>query len=144
MSVKLCDVHPDATSQLVTRGLLNLTHRRSREHPEPMTIGSFEDVEVELEVTSWIFEPGHRVRLDVAGTDWPNAWPPPTPVTLTLDRSASSLVLPVLEGPSPEPVPRLEILPPPPPRGPDPSVVRVVSTDRARRETVAETAYGAP
>ena len=143
VSVKLCDVHPDGTSQLVTRGLLNLTHRRSREHPEPMPVDSFEDVEVELEVTSWIFEPGHRVRLDVAGTDWPNAWPPPTPVTLTLDRSASSLVLPVLEGPSPEPAPRLEILPPPP-REPDPTVVRVVSTDRARRETVAETAYGAP
>ena len=30
LSARLCDVHPDGTSQLVTRGLLNLTHRDSQ------------------------------------------------------------------------------------------------------------------
>jgi putative CocE/NonD family hydrolase len=101
LSAKLCDVHPDGTSQLVTRGLLNLAHRDSREHPSPVEPGEPVDVAVELEVTSWIFEPGHRVRLDLAGSDWPNAWPPPRPVRLTIDRAASALVLPTLEGPSP-------------------------------------------
>jgi hypothetical protein len=101
LSAKLCDVHPDGTSQLVTRGIANLTHRRSREAPEPLEPGRPYEVEVELEVTSWIFEPGHGVRLDLAGTDWPTCFPPPGPVRLTIDRAATTLVLPTLDGPSP-------------------------------------------
>ncbi len=101
LSVKLCDVFPDGTSSLVARGMLNLTHRDSRERPSALTSGEPVDVQLELEATSWTFEPGHRVRLDLAGTDWPNAWPPPTPVTLSVDRGATRLELPVLQGPSP-------------------------------------------
>ena len=101
LSAKLCDVHPDGTSQLVTRGLLNLTHRESREEPTPLEPCAPYRVSVELEVTSWIFEPGHRIRLDLAGSDWPNAWPPPTPLTLTVERAGSALILPTVDGPSP-------------------------------------------
>src|SRR5262245_7311661 len=36
VSVKLCDVAPDGTSNLVTKGLLNLTHRNGHERPEPL------------------------------------------------------------------------------------------------------------
>ena len=46
---------------------------------------------LELEAASWTFEAGHRIRLDLAGTDWPNVWSPPEPVTLTIDRSATTL-----------------------------------------------------
>ena len=98
LSAKLCDVHPDGTSQLVTRGLLNLTHRDSRERPEPLVPGEPVDVSIELEVTSFVFERGHRIRLDLAGADWPNAWAPPLPGTLTIDRGSGSLLLPTLEG----------------------------------------------
>jgi putative CocE/NonD family hydrolase len=101
LSAKLCDVHPDGTSQLVTRGLLNLTHRGSREEPTPLVPGESVTVEIELEVTSWVFEPGHRIRLDLAGADWPNAWAPPSPGTLSIDRAGSTLWLPVLDGPAP-------------------------------------------
>ena len=101
MSAKLCDVFPDGTSSLVARGMLNLTQRESREHPSALTPGEPVDVELVIETTSWTFEPGHRVRLDLAGTDWPNAWPPPEPVTLSIDRASASLGLPVLDGPSP-------------------------------------------
>ena len=142
--VKLCDVHPDGTSQLVTRGLLNLTHRTSREHPEPMPVDEPVDVEVELEVTSWIFEPGHRIRVDIAGTDWPNAWPPPAPVMLRIDRSASALILPVLEGPSPDPAPRFDILPPPSTHADDPTVTWSVTRGDDHGTSVARTGYGAP
>jgi hypothetical protein len=55
-------------------------------------------VTVPLDVTSWVFEKGHRVRVDLAGTDWPNVWPPPEPVTLGIDRSASRITLPVVDG----------------------------------------------
>jgi len=100
LSAKLCDVFPDGTSALVTRGLLNLSHRESREHPSPLEPGTPYRAEVELEVTSWIFEPGHRIRLDLAGSDWPNAWPPPAAATLTFERGGSALILPGVDGPS--------------------------------------------
>jgi hypothetical protein len=59
-------------------------------------------VTVQLDATSWIFERGHRIRLDLAGADWPSTWAPPQAGTLTVDRSASALVLPVLDAPHPD------------------------------------------
>ncbi len=142
LSAKLCDVHPDGTSQLVTRGLLNLSHRDSRESPAALEPGRAYDVTLELEVTSWVFEPGHRIRLDLAGTDWPNCWPPPTPVTLTIDRSRSSLVLPGVGSPAPiEEVPEL-----PRPRRSQAwetdGVTSTVEHDLDRRETRALLRFG--
>jgi putative CocE/NonD family hydrolase len=110
---KLCDVFPDGASALVARGALNLTHRRSHADPEPLEPGRTYAVSFELDATSWIFEPGHGLRLDVAGTDWPNLWPPPTPVVLSVDPSRSSLSLPVLRGASP--IRSTPALPPPRP-----------------------------
>ncbi|MEX2421775.1 MAG: CocE/NonD family hydrolase [Actinomycetota bacterium] len=142
LSAKLCDVHPDGTSQLVTRGLLNLTHRDARESPSPLEPGQSYDVTLELEVTSWVFEPGHRIRLDLAGTDWPNCWPPPTPVTLTIDRTRSSLVLPIVEGPAP--VAERPALPEPrlPQIWSADGVRSTIEHDLARRETRAIVRYG--
>jgi putative CocE/NonD family hydrolase len=101
VSVKLCDVFPDGTSALVTRGILNLTHRDSHASPRPLEPGTPYRVRVELDATSWIWEEGHRVRLDLAGADFPSSWPPPGGSTLSVDPAASELVLPVLDGPSP-------------------------------------------
>ncbi len=148
LSAKLCDVFPDGTPALVTRGLLNLTHRRSRERPEPMEPGRWERVELELDVTSWTFEEGHRIRLDLAGTDWPNAWPPPGPATLTVDRAGAVLRLPALQGPSP--VTEVPSLPPstreqeraPGPDGPGGPLVWRVEHDVLGRETRAVIGLG--
>jgi len=150
LSAKLCDVHPDGTSQLVTRGLLNLAHRTSRTTPEPFAVGEVAEVGVELEVTSWVFEPGHRVRLDLAGSDWPNAWPPPQPCRLSISRAGSALVLPTLDGPSP--IGRTPELPPPRPSGAtgggsghdDQGVEWRIEHDVLRRETRAVVRSGGP
>ena len=101
LSAKLCDVFPDGASSLVARNILNLAHRDSREEPSPLEPGHRYEITIDLEAASWTFEAGHRIRLDLAGTDWPNVWSPPEPVTLTIDRSATTLTLPVLDGPSP-------------------------------------------
>jgi hypothetical protein len=112
VSLKLCDVFEDGTSALVSRTAFNLTHRRSHDDPEPLEPGAPHEVAVELDATSWRFEAGHRVRLDVAGADWPNVWPPPGRSRLTIHRAGSALVLPVVAGPPPlGPTPSL-----PPPR----------------------------
>jgi putative CocE/NonD family hydrolase len=151
LSAKLCDVHPDGTSQLVTRGLLNLTHRESREHPSPLPPDEPVDVTIELEVTSWVFESGHRIRLDLAGSDWPNAWAPPHPCTLSIDRDGSALVLPTLEGPPP--VDRTPELPPPRAAAAGTDPPQAAQTDETtwriehdvlRRETRAVVRYGGP
>jgi uncharacterized protein len=101
LSAKLCDVFPDGASSLVSRNILNLAHRDSRESPSPMEPGHRYEIEIELEAASWTFEAGHQIRLDLAGTDWPNVWSPPEPVTLRIDRASTTLELPVLDGPSP-------------------------------------------
>ncbi|HSK89701.1 MAG TPA: CocE/NonD family hydrolase [Euzebyales bacterium] len=101
VAARLCDVAPDGTSALITRGWLNLTHRDGHAAPAPLVPGRFHDVTLELEVTSWTLDPGHRLRLALAGTEWPNAMAPPAPVTLRIDRSASHLRLPLIAGDTP-------------------------------------------
>lgn len=111
LSAKLCDVFEDGTSSLVARGMANLTHRDGGEEPSDLRPGVPYEIAFDLEVASWTFEAGHRIRLDLAGSDWPNAWAPPAPVTLTVDRASTELLLPVLDGPSP--ITERPVLPPP-------------------------------
>src|SRR5439155_19532713 len=99
VAAKLCDVFPDGTSALVSRGFLNLTHRHSHQEPEALVPGEPSLVTIELDATSWVFERGHGVRLDIAGSDWPNVWPPPGPVTLSVEPAESRLILPVVGPP---------------------------------------------
>lgn len=100
LSARVCDVFPDGTSALAARGVLNLAHRHGHADPVPLEPGVRTDVVLELEATSWVFEPGHRLRLALAGSDWPNTWPPPQAGTLVVDRGSVELELPVLDGPS--------------------------------------------
>jgi predicted acyl esterase len=100
LSVKLSDVFEDGTSSLVSRGFLNLTHRRSHEVPEALVPEEPYRVTVGLDATSWTFDPGHRIRLALAGADWPNVWPPPEPLTLRIERTGSALTLPGVSGTS--------------------------------------------
>ena len=101
LSAKVCDVFPDGSSSLVVRGLLNLTRRNGPADPVATPIGEPVEVELELEACSWTFEEGHRIRLDLASADWPNAWAPPSPGTIFVERMDAALVLPTLQGPSP-------------------------------------------
>ena len=62
-AVRLCDVAPSGSSLLVTRGLLNLTHRDSHESPEPLEPGRRYEVVVRLGAIAHAFAPGHRIRV---------------------------------------------------------------------------------
>lgn len=96
ISVRLCDVSPTGESTLITRRMLNLTHRESSEHPEPLEPGERYEVTVPLGAMAYTVPPGHRLRLAVSPTYWPFAWPSPEPVTLSLfTGEASRLELPV-------------------------------------------------
>jgi uncharacterized protein len=84
VAVRLCAVAPDGASLLITRGLLNLTHRDSHEHIAPLEPGRRYDVRVKLDAIAHAVPAGHRLRLAVSTVYWPWAWPSPEPVTLTL------------------------------------------------------------
>jgi hypothetical protein len=103
VSVKLCNVLPDGSVALITRGMLDLRHRGvwpQDPHgavgaaPEDLVPGEWIDVALEFEATTWALLPGNTLRLAIAGTDWPNCWPPPGPVTLDVDTGSIELVLP--------------------------------------------------
>jgi predicted acyl esterase len=96
VAVRLCDVAPTGASTLVTRGVLNLTHRESHEHPTPVEPGQRYTVTVRLNAIAHALQPGHRWRVAVSPTYWPWLWPSPEPVTLSLFTGAASyLTLPV-------------------------------------------------
>jgi predicted acyl esterase len=162
LSAKLCDVFADGTSALVSRGFLNLTHRGGHDAPAPLEPGEQIEVEVELEATSWVFEAGHSVRLSLAGSDWPNVWPPPRAGDLEVERASVELELPVLEGasgaappvfaapPAPAAQPPSELAPPDgdesdgesPEEAPGPRIVRRIEHDSVGRQSRVTTAYG--
>jgi putative CocE/NonD family hydrolase len=93
LAVRLCAVGPDGASLLITRGLLNLTHRDSHEHVEPLEPGRRYDVRVRLDAIAHAIPAGHALRVAVSTVYWPWAWPSPEPVTLTLH--GGTLRLPV-------------------------------------------------
>jgi uncharacterized protein len=146
LSARLCDVFPDGTSALVSRGILNLTHRGGHDDPKPLEASVPTSIEVELEATSWIFEVGHRVRLALAGADWPNTWPPPHGGALEVERSSVELELPILDGPPIAPPPVFHPAPPkedaPSDEGDHPPVVWRIERDVLEGETRVVTAYG--
>ena len=146
LSARLCDVFPDGASALVSRGVLNLTHRESHSQPKPLEAGVPTPIDLELEATSWIFEAGHRLRLALAGSDWPNTWPPPHGGTLEVARDTVELELPVLDGP-PVAAPPVFSPPPPPTKLDEPDIeqpptVRLIERDAVGRQTRVVTSYG--
>ena len=114
--VKLIDVAPDGTSKLVRYGGLNATHRSSHFDPEPLQPGQVYPLEVELKAMSYVFAPGHRIRVAIASADIQNAWPTALHSVNTVYRGGarpSHIILPVIPTRSPElPRPDLKILPP--------------------------------
>jgi hypothetical protein len=89
---RLCDVAPDGSSTLITRGLLNLCHRRGHERPEPLVPGEPVEVTIPLRSTGYAVPVGHRLRLALSTCYWPWMWPSPEPVTITLRTGAASLL----------------------------------------------------
>ena len=115
--VRLADVAPDGTSAQVSAGILNLTHRRSHEHPEPLEPGRVEEIRVSLRPAGYRFLPGHRLRVSVASAAWPVIWPSPEAAEFELwhgPATPSRLILPVVPpaGPGDAPVPAFKTTPP--------------------------------
>ncbi len=95
IAARLSDVTPDDKATRVTYGLLNLTHRDSREQPQALEPGRRYRVRVQLNHVAQRFPAGHRFRISLSTSYWPLAWPPPEPTRLTVNAGASALTVPV-------------------------------------------------
>ncbi|MET9255469.1 CocE/NonD family hydrolase [Streptomyces sp. NPDC003717] len=96
---RLCDVAPDGSSTLVTRGALNLAAREGRDRSVPWPPGATETVTFELNGIGHAFPAGHRVRLAVSSAYWPWIWPQSgSAAGFVLDPAGSALELPVRDG----------------------------------------------
>lgn len=98
--VRLCDLAPDGSSYLITRGYLNGTHRSSHSNPEPLVPGEVYELDFSLMGTAYRFEPGHRLRVSISNADFPVLWPAPEPMQTRLysgGERASYVALPELQ-----------------------------------------------
>lgn len=137
VAVRLCDVAPTGASTLITRGLLNLTHRASHEHPAPLEPGQPYTVTVRLNAIAYAVPAGHRLRVAVSPTYWPFAWPSPEPVTLSVFAGEPSWLRLPTRPPRSEDI---ELPPFEPPEGSPPLTVEVLRTgfnNRFKRYDVA-------
>jgi putative CocE/NonD family hydrolase len=92
---RLEDVAPDGASTLVSYGLLNLTHRYGHEEAVPLIPGKRFTIKLGLNDIAQAFPAGHRIRLALATSHWPIAWPSPDLAQVTVWTQASTLSLPV-------------------------------------------------
>ena len=95
IAVRLNDVAPGGASTRVTYGLLNLTHRDSHEHPQPLEAGKRYLINITLNDVAYAFPPRHKLRLAISTSYWPIAWPAPLAATLSFFTGESFLDLPV-------------------------------------------------
>ena len=70
--VRLVDVWPDGFSQNICYGILRTRFRNGLESPELMAPGQTNELEILMLPTSNLFLGGHRIRIDVTSSDFPN------------------------------------------------------------------------
>ena len=74
---KLIDVHPPSAQDPegfhmnLTDAILRMRFRNGPERPDPIEPGRIYEIEIELPPTANRFEPGHRIRLDIASSNFP-------------------------------------------------------------------------
>lgn len=72
ITAKLIDVFPDGRAINLCSGILRLRYRDDPSSPEPLEAGKVYEVTVPMSVTSNVFLPGHRIRLDVSSSNFPH------------------------------------------------------------------------
>ena len=70
-TAKLVDVYPDGYAMNITDGILRARYRNTWEHPILLTPGERVKVVIEPFATCNLFQRGHRLRLDIASSNFP-------------------------------------------------------------------------
>ncbi len=70
-TAKLVDMYPDGRAMILTNGILRARYHRSFENPELLEPGKVYELNLNLLATSNVFLPGHRIRLEVSSSNFP-------------------------------------------------------------------------
>ncbi len=128
VAARIEHVSPDGFSTLLARGGMNLTRCNDAGRPRPVVPGEPLTVSVAIAATGATIPAGHRLRLAIAGADWPIMWPAPEPFTLTV--TSGTLALTVVD-------PACEVGVPAFPLAPDPPIDDAAHDDPETTWTVA-------
>ncbi len=96
VAVRLNHVHPDGASTRITYGVLNLTHRDSHAHPEPLEPGRTYDISLDLDHIAYRVPKGHHLRVAISSAYWPLIWP--SPETAELHLTGGEIMIPYRVG----------------------------------------------
>ena len=67
----LVDVSPDGYAQLIQEGILRASFRESDTQPTPIEPGQIYQYEIDLWATSYVVQPGHRIRVEISSSNFP-------------------------------------------------------------------------
>jgi uncharacterized protein len=70
-TARLADVWPDGRALGVTDGIVRARYRQGGERAVPLTAGEVSQYTIDLIATSQVFKAGHRVRVDIASSNFP-------------------------------------------------------------------------
>jgi len=70
--VRLVDEHPDGPALEICYGIVRARHRNSLDREELLTPGEVTEFRIRLGATACRFLPGHRIRLEITSSDFPN------------------------------------------------------------------------
>ena len=76
-TAKLVDVFPDGTAVNLNNGIIRASYRDSLSQPTPITPGKVYRYEIKVWPTSNLFKAGHRIRLEISSSDFPQFGPNP-------------------------------------------------------------------
>jgi putative CocE/NonD family hydrolase len=76
-TAKLVDVYPDGTAVNLANGIQKASYRESLFRPTPIRPGEVYRYTINVWPTSNLFQAGHRIRLEVSSSDFPQFAPNP-------------------------------------------------------------------
>jgi uncharacterized protein len=76
-TAKLCDVFPDGRSLNICDGILRARFRKSKRRPALMRQGEIYPIEIDLWSTSYVFNKGHKLRVQISSSNAPAYDPNP-------------------------------------------------------------------
>ncbi|MFT4198560.1 MAG: CocE/NonD family hydrolase [Pseudoxanthomonas sp.] len=119
-TAKLIDVFPDGTAVNVSNGIQRASFRQSLERPTPIVPSQVYEYTIALWPTSNLFAVGHRIRIEISSSDYPQfapnpntgrsfsdsqAWQTATQTILHDADHPSAVILPVVRVESVDPAP---------------------------------------
>ena len=70
-TVKLVDVHPNGFAMNIAEGILRARFRNGLDKPELVKTDEVNRYEIDMRGTANVFQPGHRIRVDITSSNFP-------------------------------------------------------------------------